>query len=58
MVGVFLESTKRGQIMGMVADALRKHLEAYKVASDKQLAAMQMENDLLKAQLKILKGSQ
>ncbi len=44
--------------MGMVADALRKHLEAYKVASDKQLAAMQMENDLLRAQLKILKGSQ
>ena len=44
--------------MGMVADALRKHLEAYKVASDKQLAAMQMENDLLRAQLKILNGSQ
>ena len=44
--------------MGMVADALRKHLEAYKVASDKQLAAMQMENDLHRAQLKILKGSQ
>ena len=44
--------------MGMGADALRKHLEAYKVASDKQLAAMQMENDLLRAQLKILKGSQ
>ena len=44
--------------MGMVADALRKHLEAYKVASDKQLAAMQIENDLLRAQLKILKGSQ
>ena len=44
--------------MGMVADALRKHLEAYTVASDKQLAAMQMENDLLRAQLKILKGSQ
>ena len=43
--------------MGMVADALRKHLEAYKVASDKQLAEMQMENDSLKAQLKILKGS-
>ena len=43
--------------MGMVADALRQHLEAYKVASDKQLAAMQMENDSLKAQLKILKGS-
>ena len=43
--------------MGMVADALRKHLEAYKVASDKQLASMQMENDSLKAQLKILKGS-
>ena len=43
--------------MGMVADALKKHLEAYKVASDKQLAAMQMENEMLKAQLKILKGA-
>ncbi len=45
--------------MGMVADALRKHLEAYKVASDRQLAAIQMENEMLRAQLKILeKGSQ
>ena len=45
--------------MGMVADALRKHLEAYKVASDRQLASIQMENEILRAQLKILeKGSQ
>ena len=45
--------------MGMVADALKKHLEAYKVASDRQLAAIQMENEMLRAQLKILeKGSQ
>ena len=45
--------------MGMVADALRKHLEAYKGASDRQLAAIQMENEMLRAQLKILeKGSQ
>ncbi len=45
--------------MGMVANALRKHLEAYKVASDRQLAAIQMENEMLRAQLKILeKGSQ
>ena len=45
--------------MGMVADALRKHLDAYKVASDRQLAAIQMENEMLRAQLKILeKGSQ
>ena len=42
--------------MGIVADALKRHLESYKVASDKQLAAMQMENEMLKAQLKILKG--
>ena len=40
----------------MVADALKRPLESYKVASDKQLAAMQMENEMLKAQLKILKG--
>ncbi len=40
--------------MGMVADALKKHLEAYKVASDRQLAAIKMENEMLRAQLKIL----
>ena len=42
--------------MGMVATALKKHLEAYKVASDRQLAAIQLENEMLRAQLKILKG--
>ena len=44
--------------MGMVADALKKHLEAYKNASDRQLEAIRMENEMLRAQLKILKGSQ
>ena len=42
--------------MGMVADALKRHLESYKVASDRQLEAIRMENEMLKAQLKILKG--
>ena len=42
--------------MGMVATALKEAYEAYKVASDRQLAAIQLENEMLRAQLKILKG--
>ncbi len=45
--------------MGVVADALKRHLEAYAKSSDKIIETLQLENDLLKAQIKILeKGSQ
>ncbi len=47
-------TTLRRLIMGVIADTLRRNLDAYHSSSERTIDLLTKENDLLKAEIKLL----